>query len=125
MNKHNIYIDIIVYTYHIYVYMICVYTYTCTYTYTYTHIHIYIYIYIYIYICSTVVPSVSIVFRFAVLALESVLVPHPWFGTTLVLLHPVSVRRFPSFRTQPLENLTPLHMNKWISEQPSPWRKIL
>ena len=24
-------------------------------------------------------------------------------------LHPVSVRRFPSFRTQPLENLTPLH----------------
>ena len=38
-------------------------------------------------------------------------------------IHPVSVRRFPSFRTQPLENLTPLPMNKWISEQPSPWRK--
>ena len=30
---------------------------------------------------------------------------------------------FPSFRTQPLENLTPLPMNKWSSEQPSPWRK--
>ena len=40
-----------------------------------------------------------------------------------VMLHPVSVRRFPSFRTQPLGNLTPLPMNKWISEQPSPWRK--
>ena len=38
-------------------------------------------------------------------------------------LHPVSVRRFPSFRTQPLDNITPLPMNKWISEQPSPWRK--
>ena len=38
-------------------------------------------------------------------------------------IHPVSVRRFPSFRTQPLENLKPLPMNKWISEQPSPWRK--
>ena len=37
-------------------------------------------------------------------------------------IHPVSVRRFPSFRTQPLESLTPLPMNKWISEQPSPWR---
>ena len=38
-------------------------------------------------------------------------------------LHPVSLRRFPSFRTQPLENLTPLSMNKWVPEQPSPWRK--
>ena len=38
-------------------------------------------------------------------------------------LHPVSVRRFPSFRTQPLENLTPLPMNKLIFERPSPWRK--
>ena len=36
---------------------------------------------------------------------------------------PVSVRRFPSFRTQPLENLTPLPTNKWAPEQPSPWRK--
>ena len=38
-------------------------------------------------------------------------------------VHPVSVRRFPSFRTQPLENITPLPMNKWVPEQPSPWRK--
>ena len=38
-------------------------------------------------------------------------------------LHPVSVRRFPSFRTQPLESLTLLPMKTWISEQPSPWRK--
>ena len=38
-------------------------------------------------------------------------------------LHPVSVRRFPSFRTQPLESLMPLPMNKWISGQLSPWRK--
>ena len=37
-------------------------------------------------------------------------------------LHPVSLRRFPSFRTQPLENLTPPSMNKWVPEQPSHWR---
>ena len=29
----------------------------------------------------------------------------------------------PSFRTQPLECFTPLSMNKWVPEQPSPWRK--
>ena len=39
-----------------------------------------------------------------------------------VISHPVSVRRFPSFRTQPLESLTSLSMNKWVPEQPSPWR---
>ena len=38
-------------------------------------------------------------------------------------LHPVSLRRFPSFRTQPLRNIAPLSMNKWVPEQPSPWRK--
>ena len=38
-------------------------------------------------------------------------------------LHPVSLRRSPSFRTEPLENITPLPMNKWVPEQPSPWRK--
>ena len=38
-------------------------------------------------------------------------------------IHPVSVRRFPSFRTQPLESLKTLPMNKWVPEQPSPWRK--
>ena len=56
------------------------------------------------------------------------------WGTTKVLyvirvvyvclyLHPVSLRRFLSFRTQPLENITPLSMNKWVPEQPSPFRK--
>ena len=35
-------------------------------------------------------------------------------------LHPVSVRRFPSFRTQPLEKPQQLPMNKTTSEQPSP-----
>ena len=40
-------------------------------------------------------------------------------------LHPVSVRRFPSFRTQPLENVKPLPMSKWVPEQPSPWRNLL
>ena len=38
-------------------------------------------------------------------------------------VHPVSITRFPSFRTQPLKNITPLPMNKWVPEQPSPWRK--
>ena len=36
---------------------------------------------------------------------------------------PVSVRRFPSFRTQPLESLSHYLWTKTISEQPSPWRK--
>ena len=39
------------------------------------------------------------------------------------ILHPVSLRRFPSFRTQPLENLSVDSVTKYISEQPSPWRK--
>ena len=38
-------------------------------------------------------------------------------------VHLVSLRRFPSFRTQPLENITPLSMNKWLPEQPSPWQR--
>ena len=41
----------------------------------------------------------------------------------ILVVHPVSVRRFPSFRTQPLENIAPLPLNKWVPEQPSPWRK--
>ena len=43
---------------------------------------------------------------------------HPQAG-----MHPVSITRFPSFRTQTLGNLTPLPMNKWVPEQPRPWRK--
>ena len=37
--------------------------------------------------------------------------------------HPVSVTRFPSFRTQTLENLSHYLWNKWVPEQPRPWRK--
>ena len=40
-----------------------------------------------------------------------------------VIVHPVSVRRFPCFRTQPLESLSVDSVKKWIPEQPSPWRK--
>ena len=40
-----------------------------------------------------------------------------------VHIHPVSITRFPSFRTQPQENLCVDSVNKWIPEQPSPWRK--
>ena len=29
-----------------------------------------------------------------------------------IMIHPVSITIFPSFRTQPLENITPLPMNK-------------
>ena len=39
-------------------------------------------------------------------------------------IHPVSVRRFPSFRTQPLESLSHYLWKKTISEQPCPWRKL-
>ena len=42
---------------------------------------------------------------------------------TVIVIHPVSLRRFPSLRTQPLESLAPLSVNKWVPEQPSPWRK--
>ena len=42
---------------------------------------------------------------------------------TIVSLHPVSITRFPSFRTQTLENLSHYLWTKTISEQPRPWRK--
>ena len=74
----------------------------------------YIYIYIYIYIFGRAsIDSAAKISRIA----------SPDRARPISLLHPVSVRRFPSFRTQPLENITPLPMNKWIPEQPSPWRK--
>ena len=38
-------------------------------------------------------------------------------------VHTVSITRFPSFRTQPLESLSVDSVNKWIPEQPRPWRK--
>ena len=41
----------------------------------------------------------------------------------VVLLHPVSITRFPSFRTQTLESLSVDSVNKQVPEQPRPWRK--
>ena len=42
---------------------------------------------------------------------------------TWLRLHPVSITRFPSFRTQALESLSVDSVSKWIPEQPRPWRK--
>ena len=39
-------------------------------------------------------------------------------------VHPVSVRRFASFRTQPLENLTPLPMKKTYLSNPAPGENL-
>ena len=66
-------------------------------TYVYIYIYIYVYIYIYIYMAKlSADPGIAIdtgtVHRTA----------KPISGK----LHPVSVRRFPSFRTQPLENFS-------------------
>ena len=53
--------------------------------------------------------------------------PWTWFYvcccTKWSTLHPVSVTRFPSFRTQTLEDLSRYLWNKWVPEQPRPWRK--
>ena len=38
------------------------------------------------------------------------------------IVHQVSIRKFPSFRTQLLESLSVDSVQKWIPEQPSPWR---
>ena len=38
-------------------------------------------------------------------------------------IRPVSITRLPSFRTQPLENISVDSVKTWIPEQPSPWRK--
>ena len=38
-------------------------------------------------------------------------------------VHPVSITRFPSFRTQTLENLSRYLWTKRVPEQPRPWRK--
>ena len=40
-------------------------------------------------------------------------------------LHPVSVRRFPSFRTQPLENLSRHQRKKTYLSNPAPGENIL
>ena len=77
------------------------------------YIYIYIYVIIMIIMCIYVYTYIYIYIYIYMSASRACSAP----------VHPVSVRRFPSCRTQPLENLTPLPMNKWISEQPSPWRK--
>ena len=40
-------------------------------------------------------------------------------------LHPVSVRRFPSFRTQPLENLSVDSLNNGFLSNPAPGDNLL
>ena len=42
-----------------------------------------------------------------------------------VLLHPVSVRRFPSFRTQPLENLSVDSVTNDFLSNPDPGENLL
>ena len=110
--------------YGIYIY-IYVYMYMCIYIYIYLHmyihtyvvicicvniliyydIHVYIYyIYVYIYI--------YIYIQFTWLAREqhcpSALAPCPGKRALEYGVHPVSITRFPSFRTQTLDNFTPL-----------------
>ena len=41
----------------------------------------------------------------------------------VIVVSPVSMTRFPSFRTQTLESLSRYLRNKWVPEQPRPWRK--
>ena len=44
-------------------------------------------------------------------------------GIRPIPLHPVSVRRFPSFQTQPPGKSYAATYEKKVPEQPSPWRK--
>ena len=86
------------------------------YIYIYIHIHIhYVYLYLSIYLSISIYLYLSLSIYIYIYRERERHAP--------LYIHPVSLRRFPSFRTQPLENLTPLPTNKWISEQPSPWRK--
>ena len=43
----------------------------------------------------------------------------------IIVIHPVSVRRFPSFRTQPLEHLRPLPMKQTYLSNPAPGENLL
>ena len=50
--------------------------------------------------------------------------PHNFQRTSIQTdIHPVSITRFPCFRTQTLENLSHYLITTTISEQPRPWRK--
>ena len=92
----------------------------CIYIYIYTCIYIYIYMYIHTRI-SYAKRGVQAEAPFCLQAEAPFCLQAE--AHLFAFLHPVSVRRFPPFRTQPLENLTPLPMNKRVPEQPSPWRK--
>ena len=111
-----IYLSIYIYIYtYVYIY---IYTYTCMYIYIYIYIHtsLSLYIYIYIHIC-------------IYLCIQIFRAPGP--GRHLLarrrprfFIHPVSLRRFPSFRTQPLENLSGVKKKRFLSN-PAPGENIL
>ena len=96
-----------------------IYIYTYIYIYKYVYIYIYIHMYIGICVCIYIYIYIYIVSMIAII-MYRVIGPRSLLDASLPL---VSVRRFPSFRIQPLESLTPLPMSKWVPEQPSPWRK--
>ena len=75
--------------------------YVCTYVYIYIYIYIYIHIYTHLYI--------RICGRHGL----------------LLVLHPVSVRRFPSFRTQPLENLSHYLWKNGFLSNPAPGENLV
>ena len=61
-----------------------------------------------------------IVVVFGVLFIHTMVV---FFGVGInSALHSVSVTRFPSFRTQTLDNPSVDSVKQWIPEQPRPWR---
>ena len=121
------------------------------YIYIYIYIHIYIYIYIYtswapwghagprggtsggarstrvsllLSLLLFVVVVVLVLLWSLALFVVVVVVVVVFVTCYIIALHPVSITRFPSFRTQPLESLSHYLWQKQISEQPSPWRKV-
>ena len=91
-----------------------IYIYIHMYTYTPTYIYIYIYICVYTHRCSRIVVPPE--------DLRDVFEPLLLGG---LVLHPVSVRRFPSFRTQPLENLSRHLWKKRFLSNPAPGENLL
>ena len=80
------------------------------YTYTYVYIYIYMCIYIYMKMMQDLTQS------FIRAGLKELLLAR-------CFIHPVSVTRFPCFRTQTLESLSRYLWNKWVPAQPRPWRE--